>query len=81
MGCVLRVRLASFFTGVASTSFLGLYILYKDYKVAHESIAQQVLLTPDHFPFVSYVIALNLLWNLWINFWVFGFMLICKSFI
>ncbi|KAL4382954.1 hypothetical protein GQ457_15G000490 [Hibiscus cannabinus] len=42
MGYVLRVRLASFFTGAASASFLGLYILYKDYKVAHESIAQQV---------------------------------------
>ncbi|KAK8571081.1 hypothetical protein V6N13_025638, partial [Hibiscus sabdariffa] len=42
MGYVLRVRLASFFTGAATASFLGLYILYKDYKVAHESIAQQV---------------------------------------
>ncbi|XWS61403.1 hypothetical protein CRYUN_Cryun07bG0123200 [Craigia yunnanensis] len=43
MGYVLRVRLASFFTGAATASFLGLYILYKDYKVAHESIAQQTL--------------------------------------
>ncbi|KAH1075317.1 hypothetical protein J1N35_027645 [Gossypium stocksii] len=42
MGYVLRVRLASFFTGAATASFLGLYILYRDYKVAHESIAQQV---------------------------------------
>ncbi|MBA0826325.1 hypothetical protein Goarm_011187 [Gossypium armourianum] len=42
MGYVLRVRLASFFTGAATASFLGLYILYKDYKVAHESIAQRV---------------------------------------
>ncbi|XVE64477.1 hypothetical protein DITRI_Ditri07aG0103900 [Diplodiscus trichospermus] len=42
MGYVLRVRFASFFTGAATASFLGLYILYKDYKVAHESIAQQV---------------------------------------
>ncbi|KAB2001041.1 hypothetical protein ERO13_D12G247600v2 [Gossypium hirsutum] len=33
MGYVLRVRLASFFTGAATASFLGLYILYKDYKV------------------------------------------------
>ncbi|MBA0645897.1 hypothetical protein Goklo_013928 [Gossypium klotzschianum] len=41
MGYVLRVRLASFFTGAATASFLGLYILYKDYKVAHESIAQR----------------------------------------
>ncbi|KAA3459971.1 ABC transporter A family member 1 [Gossypium australe] len=43
MGYVLRVRLASFFTGAATASFLGLYILYKDYKVAHESIAQQCI--------------------------------------
>ncbi|EOY23681.1 hypothetical protein QUC31_008371 [Theobroma cacao] len=42
MGYVLRVRLASFFTGAATASFLGLYVLYKDYKVAHESITQQV---------------------------------------
>ncbi|XP_021300909.1 uncharacterized protein LOC110429279 [Herrania umbratica] len=42
MGYVLRVRLASFFTGAATASFLGLYMLYKDYKVAHESITQQV---------------------------------------
>ncbi|XP_022722934.1 uncharacterized protein LOC111280044 isoform X1 [Durio zibethinus] len=46
MGYVLRVRLASFFTGAATASFLGFYILYKDYKVAHESITQQV----PHFP-------------------------------
>ncbi|GAV73246.1 hypothetical protein CFOL_v3_16732 [Cephalotus follicularis] len=42
MGYVLRVRLASFFTGAATASFLGLYLLYKDYKTAHESISQQV---------------------------------------
>ncbi|OMO95094.1 hypothetical protein CCACVL1_05595 [Corchorus capsularis] len=42
MGYVFRVRLASFFSGAATASFLGLYILYKDYKVAHESITQQV---------------------------------------
>ncbi|XVF53307.1 hypothetical protein PTKIN_Ptkin05aG0088900 [Pterospermum kingtungense] len=42
MGYIMRVRLASFFTGAATASFLGLYFLYKDYKVAHESIAQQV---------------------------------------
>ncbi|GLU12085.1 hypothetical protein SLE2022_287930 [Rubroshorea leprosula] len=42
MGYVLRVRLASFFTGAATASLLGFYILYKDYKVAHESISQQV---------------------------------------
>lgn len=42
MGYVLRVRLASFFAGAATASALGLYILYKDYKVAHESISHQV---------------------------------------
>ncbi|KAK3232461.1 hypothetical protein Dsin_004342 [Dipteronia sinensis] len=41
MGYVLRVRLASFFAGAATASFLGLYVLYKDYKVAHETISQQ----------------------------------------
>ncbi|XP_039026483.1 uncharacterized protein LOC120160109 [Hibiscus syriacus] len=39
---VLRVRLASFFAGAATASFLGFYILYKDYMVAHESITQQL---------------------------------------
>ncbi|CAI0544721.1 unnamed protein product [Linum tenue] len=43
MGYVLRVRLASFFAGAATASFVGLYSLYKDYKVAHESISQQVV--------------------------------------
>ncbi|CAN6564683.1 unnamed protein product [Malus baccata var. baccata] len=42
MGYVLRVRLASFFGGAAVASFLGLYILHNDYKVAHHSISQQV---------------------------------------
>ncbi|KAL4280776.1 hypothetical protein GQ457_03G014890 [Hibiscus cannabinus] len=42
MRYVLRVRLASFFTGAATASFLGFYILHKDYKVAHESISQQL---------------------------------------
>ncbi|CAH2070066.1 unnamed protein product [Thlaspi arvense] len=41
MGYVLRVRLASFFTGAATASFIGFAVLYKDYKVAHESISQQ----------------------------------------
>ncbi|XP_019095750.1 PREDICTED: uncharacterized protein LOC104761393 [Camelina sativa] len=41
MGYVLRVRLASFFAGAATASFIGLSVLYKDYKVAHESISQQ----------------------------------------
>lgn len=42
MGYVLRVRMASFFAGAATASFIGLSVLYKDYKVAHESISQQV---------------------------------------
>ncbi|XP_008234661.1 PREDICTED: uncharacterized protein LOC103333580 [Prunus mume] len=42
MGYVLRVRLASFFGGAAVASFLGLYILHNDYKVAHQAISQQV---------------------------------------
>ncbi|KAJ6760404.1 ABC TRANSPORTER A FAMILY PROTEIN [Salix purpurea] len=42
MGYVLRVRLASFFAGAATSSFAGLYILYKDFKVAHDAIFQQV---------------------------------------
>ncbi|GAB2221859.1 hypothetical protein AKJ16_DCAP22269 [Drosera capensis] len=42
MGYILRVRLASFFAGAATASFAGLYFLYKDYKLAHESISAQV---------------------------------------
>ncbi|KAJ6874531.1 hypothetical protein NC652_034278, partial [Populus alba x Populus x berolinensis] len=41
MGYVLRVRLASFFAGAATASFAGLYLLYKDFKVAHDAISQQ----------------------------------------
>ncbi|KAL2656422.1 hypothetical protein AAZV13_04G119500 [Glycine max] len=37
----MRVRLASFFTGAAAASFLGLYTLHKDYKVPHQSFTQQ----------------------------------------
>ncbi|CAN7006309.1 unnamed protein product [Brassica rapa subsp. trilocularis] len=43
MGYVLRVRMASFFAGAATASFIGLSVLYKDYKVAHESISQQLI--------------------------------------
>ncbi|KAF5731282.1 hypothetical protein HS088_TW19G00889 [Tripterygium wilfordii] len=42
MGYVLRARLASFFAGAATASFTGIYFLYKDYKVAHEAISQQM---------------------------------------
>ncbi|CAA2979021.1 Hypothetical predicted protein [Olea europaea subsp. europaea] len=43
MGYVLRVRLASFFTGAALASAAGIYFLHKDYKIAHHSISQQVV--------------------------------------
>ncbi|KAI4307042.1 hypothetical protein L6164_030273 [Bauhinia variegata] len=42
MGYVLRVRLASFFTGAATASFAGLYILQRDYKISQESFTQQM---------------------------------------
>ncbi|XP_058085540.1 uncharacterized protein LOC131233004 [Magnolia sinica] len=42
MGYVLRVRLASFFAGAATASVLGLYILHRDYKIAHNALSQQV---------------------------------------
>ncbi|CAN6332270.1 unnamed protein product [Urochloa humidicola] len=38
MGFMLRVRLASFFAGAAG----GGYFLYKDYKLAHDSMALKV---------------------------------------
>lgn len=41
MGYVLRVRLASFFTGAAAASAMGLYALHNDYKIAQQSISQQ----------------------------------------
>ncbi|GMP67269.1 hypothetical protein CsSME_00027319 [Camellia sinensis var. sinensis] len=42
MGYVLRVRMASFFAGAAAASFVGMYILYQDYQIAHHSISQQL---------------------------------------
>ncbi|GMH08832.1 hypothetical protein Nepgr_010672 [Nepenthes gracilis] len=42
MGYLLRVRLTSFFIGAATASLAGLFILYKDYKFAHESISDQM---------------------------------------
>ncbi|RZC07336.1 hypothetical protein D0Y65_014600 [Glycine soja] len=42
MGCVIGVRLASFFTGAAAASFLGLYSLHNDYKLAHLYYIQRV---------------------------------------
>ncbi|KAL8167403.1 hypothetical protein V2J09_008902 [Rumex salicifolius] len=42
MGYVLRVRLASFFAGAATASLGGIYFLYKDYKLANDSISNQL---------------------------------------
>ncbi|KAL6609582.1 hypothetical protein ACP70R_039551 [Stipagrostis hirtigluma subsp. patula] len=42
MGFMLRVRLASFFAGAAATAAAGGYFLYKDYKLAHDSMDLQV---------------------------------------
>ncbi|KAK6935620.1 hypothetical protein RJ641_035775 [Dillenia turbinata] len=42
VGYAARVRFASFFAGAAVASGVGLYILRKDYKVAHESTSQQI---------------------------------------
>jgi hypothetical protein len=46
MGFVLRVRLASFFAGAAAAAVAGGYFLYKDYKLAHDSMALQVRAPP-----------------------------------
>ncbi|RLN19230.1 hypothetical protein C2845_PM02G09260 [Panicum miliaceum] len=39
MGFMLRVRLASFFAGAAAAATSGGDFLYKDYKLAHDSMA------------------------------------------
>ncbi|KAF7816639.1 putative transmembrane protein [Senna tora] len=41
-GFMMRVRLASFFTGAATSSFAGLFILHRDYRIAQESSTQQM---------------------------------------
>ncbi|CAN4075856.1 unnamed protein product [Withania somnifera] len=41
MGYVVRVRIASFFTGAAVVAAAGFYFLHKDYHNAHHSISQQ----------------------------------------
>ena len=46
MGFMLRVRLASFFAGAAAAAAGGGYFLYKDYKVANESMALKVRTPP-----------------------------------
>uniref|UniRef100_R7WFR0 Uncharacterized protein n=1 Tax=Aegilops tauschii TaxID=37682 RepID=R7WFR0_AEGTA len=43
MGFMLRVRLASFFAGAAAAAAGGGYFLYKDYKLAHDSTALQLV--------------------------------------
>ncbi|KAL5229928.1 hypothetical protein ABZP36_028704 [Zizania latifolia] len=48
MGFMLRVRLASFFAGAAAAGAAGGYFLYKDYKLAHDSVALQVKDLHDH---------------------------------
>nr|ACG31337.1 hypothetical protein [Zea mays] len=42
MGFMLRVRLASFFVGAAAAAAGGGYFLYKDYKLANDSLALKV---------------------------------------
>ncbi|KAH7692494.1 hypothetical protein IHE45_01G070700 [Dioscorea alata] len=42
MGLVFRVRLSSFFAGAAIASVAGSYVLYKDYKLAHQAVSDQV---------------------------------------
>ncbi|KMZ67668.1 hypothetical protein ZOSMA_25G00550 [Zostera marina] len=42
MGYMLRVRMSSFFAGVALSSAVGFYYLYKDYLIAHDSISNQI---------------------------------------
>ncbi|URD87565.1 hypothetical protein MUK42_26765 [Musa troglodytarum] len=42
MGFLFRVRLASFFAGAATASIAGFYLLYRDYMLSHDAIAQQV---------------------------------------
>ncbi|KAJ1263821.1 hypothetical protein BS78_09G216100 [Paspalum vaginatum] len=42
MGFMLRVRLASFFAGAAAAAAGGGYFLYKDYKLAHDSMALKI---------------------------------------
>ncbi|PAN18415.1 hypothetical protein GQ55_3G189700 [Panicum hallii var. hallii] len=42
MGFMLRVRLASFFAGATAAAAGGGYFLYKDYRLAHDSMALKV---------------------------------------
>ncbi|VFQ59805.1 unnamed protein product [Cuscuta campestris] len=42
MGFLLRVRIGSFVAGAAVASAVGLYILHKDYKMAHHALSTQM---------------------------------------
>ncbi|KAJ0985752.1 hypothetical protein J5N97_004108 [Dioscorea zingiberensis] len=42
MGLMFRVRVSSFFVGDGVASFVGIYFLYKDYKLAHDAIFRQI---------------------------------------
>jgi hypothetical protein len=55
MGFMLRVRLASFFVGAAAAAAGGGYFLYKDYKLANDSMALKVR-TPPLFLLASHQI-------------------------
>jgi hypothetical protein len=46
MGFMLRVRMASFFAGAAAAAAGGGYFLYKDYLLAHDSMALKVRSAP-----------------------------------
>jgi hypothetical protein len=50
MGFMLRVRLSSFFAGATVASVAGAFFLYKDYKLAQESLYRQVISTPESIP-------------------------------
>lgn len=53
MGYVLKVRLASFFAGAAAASAFGLYLLHRDYKMAHQAISHQVPFPSPLYSFIS----------------------------
>ncbi|ONM62626.1 hypothetical protein ZEAMMB73_Zm00001d000345 [Zea mays] len=55
MGFMLRVRLASFFVGAAAAAAGGGYFLYKDYKLANDSLALKLKLPV----FVKFLSALH----------------------
>lgn len=54
MGYLARVKVASFLTGVAVASAMGIYALHHDYKNAHQNLSQQVPL-----PFTFWLFAFS----------------------